>query len=91
VRIELVFQGLLPAKHSFQGGEKLILFQMGLYSYIQETHVPLKRKPSVLEAQEHLAHVFPVRIRLVFERNTACQSHFQGGDRLCLVKICLYS
>jgi hypothetical protein len=40
---------MLPANHSFQCGEKLILLQIGLYSYVEEKHVPLKRKPCILE------------------------------------------
>jgi hypothetical protein len=35
----------------------------------------LETKPSMLEV-EHLAHCFPVRIELVFERNTSCPSEF---------------
>jgi hypothetical protein len=32
VRIQVVLKGILPANHSFQGREKLILFQIGLSS-----------------------------------------------------------
>jgi hypothetical protein len=32
VRIESVFKGILPANHSFQGGEILNLLQIGVFS-----------------------------------------------------------
>jgi hypothetical protein len=41
---------ILPANHSFQGGERLILFQIGLFSNVEESHVSLQRKPTMLEA-----------------------------------------
>jgi hypothetical protein len=50
LRCELVFERILPATKSFQGGEKLILFQIGLFSWVEETHLGLQRKPSMLEA-----------------------------------------
>jgi hypothetical protein len=42
-------EGMLPANHSFQCGEMLILLQIGLYSSVEETHVPFQRKPCILE------------------------------------------
>jgi hypothetical protein len=41
---------MLPANHSFQGGERLILFQMGPFNKVEEKNVTLERKPFVLEA-----------------------------------------
>jgi hypothetical protein len=41
--------GILPANQSFQGGVRLIFFQIGLFSLIEETHVSLQRNPSMLE------------------------------------------
>jgi hypothetical protein len=46
----LVFIGILTASHSFQGGEGLILFQIGLFSCVEEMYVSLLGKPSALEA-----------------------------------------
>jgi hypothetical protein len=39
----------------------------------------------VLEAVD-LAHFFPVRIELVYERNTSYKSSFQGGERVICSK-----
>jgi hypothetical protein len=72
-RIELVFERNTYCKHSFQGGERVILFKIGLSSKVEETHVFLKRQPHVLEAGES-STLFPVRIELVVERNTSCKS-----------------
>jgi hypothetical protein len=41
---------IFPAKDSFQGGIRLMLLQIGLFTRVEETYVSLKRKPSVLEA-----------------------------------------
>jgi hypothetical protein len=41
---------MLPANHSFQCVEMLILLQIGLYSLVEETHVLLQRKQDILEA-----------------------------------------
>jgi hypothetical protein len=38
---------------------------------IEETHVSLQRKTSMLE-EKLLAHCFPQRIELGFENNTSC-------------------
>jgi hypothetical protein len=38
-------KGILPANQSFQGGRKLILIQRGLFSWVEEIHVSLERKP----------------------------------------------
>jgi hypothetical protein len=40
---------ILPVDKNFQGGEVLLLLNIGLFSEIEETHVSLERKPSVLE------------------------------------------
>jgi hypothetical protein len=41
---------MFPANYSFQGGKRLIFFQLGLYRYVDKTHVSLKREPFELEA-----------------------------------------
>jgi hypothetical protein len=43
-------KGVLHANHGFQGGERLILFQIVLFRCIEETHISLQRKPSRFEA-----------------------------------------
>jgi hypothetical protein len=35
----------------FQGGDRLCFLQIGLFSRVEEAHVSLERKPSVLEAE----------------------------------------
>jgi hypothetical protein len=50
VTIELVFERILPSIQKLQGWERLILFQIGLFSYIEETNVSLERTPSLWEA-----------------------------------------
>jgi hypothetical protein len=52
VRIELIFEWNTACQKRFQRGENHILFQIGLLSSIEETHVSLKRKASMLEAGE---------------------------------------
>jgi hypothetical protein len=48
VRIELVLKGVLPANQTFHGGERLIFFQIGQSSSIEETCIS-EIKLSVLE------------------------------------------
>jgi hypothetical protein len=48
--MELVFEGKLPANQRFQRGERLILFQIHIFSKVGERKLSLERKPSVLEA-----------------------------------------
>jgi hypothetical protein len=43
-------KGILPANHTFEAGERLILSQIGLFSSIEETHGSLSGKSSMLEA-----------------------------------------
>jgi hypothetical protein len=43
-------KGIIAANHSFEGGERLILFLIGLSNLVDETYVSLERKPSVLKA-----------------------------------------
>jgi hypothetical protein len=44
--------GILPENQNFQGGERLILFQIGLFVFVEVTRVFLETKPSVLETGE---------------------------------------
>jgi hypothetical protein len=43
-------KGILHANQRFQGKERVILLQIGLFSRVDKTHVSLKRKPSMLQA-----------------------------------------
>jgi hypothetical protein len=43
-------KGILSANHCFPGGERLILFQIGLFSSVEETRVSLQRQPSLVDA-----------------------------------------
>jgi hypothetical protein len=63
-------KGKLPSNHSFQGGERSILFKIGLSIELMK-YEPLKRKPFELEAGAS-STLFPVRIELVFESNISC-------------------
>jgi hypothetical protein len=47
VRIEFVYERILPAHQGFQGGETITFFQRGLFRLIVEAHVSLKGKASV--------------------------------------------
>jgi hypothetical protein len=40
-------KGILPTSHSFQGGERLILFQIGLFGSIEETNASLEENQYV--------------------------------------------
>jgi hypothetical protein len=44
------FKGVLLGNPSFHGRERLILFQISLFSRVGETNVALKRQTSVLES-----------------------------------------
>jgi hypothetical protein len=46
VRLEVVFERNTLWSHRFQDGESFILYNVGLYSWVGETHVSLQRKPS---------------------------------------------
>jgi hypothetical protein len=81
---------IFHANHRFQGGLWFMFFQIVLFSWVEETHVPLKRKSSVLEARA-CSTFFPVRIDLVWKRILTESSVFPGGDMLCLLQIGLFT
>jgi hypothetical protein len=78
-------KGILPENHSFQVGEMLILFQVDLSSWVEETHVSLKRKPPVLEA-EACSTLLPSENWIIFKGILPEYHSFPGGDRLCLFR-----
>jgi hypothetical protein len=75
VRIEWVLKGIVPENQSFQGGEKLILIQIGLFRWFEEIHASLERKPFVWVAGA-CSTLFLVRIEIVFQRNISWKSEF---------------
>jgi hypothetical protein len=81
---------MLHANQGFQSGEMLILFQIGLFTWLEETHVSLERKPSMLEGG-YLEYCSPMNIELLFERNTACLWGFSGGRKATFVPKNVYS
>jgi hypothetical protein len=70
----LVFERNASANHSFQGGQRLILYQIGLFSWVKETQVSVQRHPSVLDAGRSRA-LFPCENWVSFSSNTS----FNGG------------
>jgi hypothetical protein len=43
------FIGIHPSSYNIRFGERLIFFQIGLFSSVQETHISLRRKTSMVE------------------------------------------
>jgi hypothetical protein len=82
-------KGILPGNHSFQGGERLILFQIGLFSKIEETHISLKIKTSVLEAGASCTQ-FPCKNRCFVKDILPVIYVFQGEYRLSWLQIFLF-
>jgi hypothetical protein len=76
-------KGILPVNHSVQNEERLILFQIGLFIWVEETHGSLQTKSSMLEAAERNNYL-SVRTELVFERTFSSNHSFQGRERLIL-------
>jgi hypothetical protein len=58
-----------------QSGHRLCLLPSCTFSWVEETHLSLQRKPSMLEAAA-FSIFFPVRIELVFERNASWKPLF---------------
>jgi hypothetical protein len=56
------------------------LFQRVLFNKVEEIHVSLQRKPSVLESGAS-STLFAVRKELVFEINTSCKSIFWRSSK----------
>jgi hypothetical protein len=78
-----------PSIHSFQDGERLVLFHIGLFSLVEETHAYLQRKPSVAESGAYSA-LFPCENGVVFERILTSYLNFQGEEMLILFQIGLF-
>jgi hypothetical protein len=62
----LVFEGILPAIHSFKGGDWLCLLQPGFSGKLKKS-MYLSKETHLCYKEEHLAHSLPLRIKLVFK------------------------
>jgi hypothetical protein len=65
MRIEWVVKGRLPATWVFQCGDRLSFFHIGLFSWVDETHVSPERNPFMLEAVAS-STLFPCEIWVSF-------------------------
>jgi hypothetical protein len=70
VRIDLHFERNIPV-NNFQGGQRLI-FSKYAYTVKMKKHMYLLKENHLYYKQDHLAHCFPERTEIDFERNTAC-------------------
>jgi hypothetical protein len=78
---------------------KIIVFQVKkgslcskwAYSVELKRHLYIYEETQLWWSEEHLVHCFPVRIELVFERNTSYNYVFQGQIRLCFLQIELFN
>jgi hypothetical protein len=94
-------KGILPENHSFQGRERLILFQICLFTYVEETHVSFQRKRSVLAAAasralfpcenwvsvwtESTSTLLPSENGVTFWKKYFLQIRIQGGEIINLL------
>jgi hypothetical protein len=69
--IELVFNGIRPAMHSFQVEDRFCFLQLGKFSCAEEIHGSLKWKSCMLDDAAS-SILLPVRIVLGFQINTSC-------------------
>jgi hypothetical protein len=77
-------KGILSGTQVTQDGDRLTVFQIGLFRRVAETHTSLEIN-NVCQKQEHLSLCFPVRIVLVIERNTSCNLDFSSWLYLLFV------
>jgi hypothetical protein len=81
VRVGVVFEKNTSCKSYFPVDARCISRHIGPFSCVVGTHESLQGKPSLLAAGA-LVHCFPVRIDLVFERDTSFKTSFQSGNKL---------
>jgi hypothetical protein len=74
-KMSKVLKGILHENQNVQGRDRLILFQTGLYSWVDKTHVFVERKSYVLEAGPS-STVFTWENWVSFRGNTSCISYF---------------
>jgi hypothetical protein len=78
VRIELVFERNTACSWRFSSVRKEH-FVTKAYSADLKKHMYLWKEYHLCWKLEHIVHCLPVRIEIVFERNTACQWGFSRG------------
>jgi hypothetical protein len=66
-------KGILLANQNVKGREGLILFHIGVFTGVDETHAFLQSKPPMFEAAA-CSTLFPCRNEFVFEKNISCKS-----------------
>jgi predicted hydrocarbon binding protein len=84
VRVELVFERNTSCNSCVSGGDRLCWLQTGIFRGIEETHVSLQRKPSVVEAAA-CSTLTPCENCVSFGKNISANHSFPVGDRLCLL------
>jgi hypothetical protein len=75
VRIQVIFERNTSCNLAVSGGDGLCLLHIFYPAELQK-HMYLSLDIHVCEKMQHLAHYIPLRIALVFERNTSCKSFF---------------
>jgi hypothetical protein len=85
VRIDLVFERNTSCNLSVSGGSRLCLIQIGLFSWGEEIHVSLQRKPSMLEVATSSTRIH-VRLEYVLKGIFPANLNFQVGESLILFK-----
>jgi hypothetical protein len=83
VSFELVLERKTSCNTYILRSERVILFEIGLFSSAGETQVSLDEN-HVFPKEEHLAHCFPGQIELVFGRNTSSKSEFSRWRKALL-------
>jgi hypothetical protein len=71
-------------KSELSGWMKIILFWIGLFAWVEKTHVPLKRKPAVLEAGAS-STLFYCENSVSFWKEDCCKSAFSRCRKLHFV------
>jgi hypothetical protein len=77
------FERNSSATRLFQGGGRVSLHQIGLFSWVEGSHLSVERKTSVLE-REGSSSLFPLEIDFVLNLIVPANYVLHGADRLCL-------
>jgi hypothetical protein len=89
VRIELVCERNNSCNLGFEGGHRLSFFQIGLFSWVEETHVSLQWNSSVLEVGPSRT-LFPCESWSILKGKHTATCFFQGGCTSSFFQICLF-
>jgi hypothetical protein len=79
MRVELVFERSTSCTLCFSSRDKLILFQTGLLSRTEKTHVSLEGKAFMLEGGA-FSTLFSLRTELVFKGILLSHQGIKGGE-----------